>query len=171
MSHPPLPSPGLPPEIPLPIPVPEVPVFRARVIDDDDHQADIEEAAILSEDDTKKSFDFTGEIKKLNESGASHRRSFVEQLEHAFRTPAKIDLHYGFGNFLTPDFPSSKHSLQDELSMAEDTTFNWLSEYESHDLSPLDFPLDVNAKLSLLPGTDSYAASDDDLLSVNAAEA
>ena len=166
VPYPPLPSPGLPPEVPLPIPVPEVPVFRARVIDEDDHQADIEEAAISSEDDTKKSFDFTGEIKKLNESGASHRRSFVEQLEHAFRTPAKIDLHYDFGNFLTPDVPPSKHSLQDELSMAGDTTFNWPSEYESRDLSPMDFPLDVNAEPSLLPGTDSYAASDDDLLSV-----
>ena len=49
-----------------------------------------------SEDDTKKSFDFTGELRKLNESGASDRRSFVEQLENAFRTPARVDLRYGF---------------------------------------------------------------------------
>ncbi|KAJ7585412.1 hypothetical protein C8J56DRAFT_1052721 [Mycena floridula] len=42
--------------------------------------------------DTKKAFDFTGELKKLNESGASDRRSFMEQLENAFKTPAKIDL-------------------------------------------------------------------------------
>ncbi|KAJ7585387.1 hypothetical protein C8J56DRAFT_122743 [Mycena floridula] len=42
--------------------------------------------------DTKKAFDFMGELKKLNESGASDRRSFVEQLENAFKTPAKIDL-------------------------------------------------------------------------------
>lgn len=47
-------------------------------------------------DDTKKSFDFTGEIKRLNESGVSHRRSFIDQLEHAFKTPAKVDLRYGF---------------------------------------------------------------------------
>ena len=49
-----------------------------------------------TEDDTKKSFDFTGELRKLNESGASDRRSFVEQLENAFRTPARVDLRYGF---------------------------------------------------------------------------
>ncbi|KAL4064764.1 hypothetical protein V8B97DRAFT_2010772 [Scleroderma yunnanense] len=172
LLHLPLPSPGLPPEVPLPIPrdpVPEMPVFRANVIDEDDRHADIEEAAISSEDDTKKSFDFTGEIKKLNESGASHRRSFVEQLEHAFRTPAKIDLRYDFGNFLTSDVPPvPKNSLQDELSRTGDSTFSLPSEYESRSLSPMGFPLDVNAEPSFLPGTDSYAAtaSDDDLLNI-----
>ena len=170
MPHPPLRSPGLPPEIPLPIPrdsAPEMPVFRANVIDEDDRQADIEEAAMSSEDDTKKSFDFTGEIKKLNESGASHRRSFVEQLEHAFRTPAKIDLRYDFGNFLSADVPPVP-SLQDELSKAGESTFSLPSEYESRELSPMGFPLDVNAEPSLLPGTDSYAAtaSVDDLLNI-----
>jgi serine/arginine repetitive matrix protein 2 len=45
----------------------------------------------------KKSFDFTGEIKKLTESGVSDQRSFVEQLENVFRTPAKVDFRYGFG--------------------------------------------------------------------------
>ena len=60
VPHPPLRSLGLPPEMPLPIPrdsAPEMPVFRANVIDEDDHQAEIEEAAISSEDDMKKSFD------------------------------------------------------------------------------------------------------------------
>ena len=40
-----------------------------------------------SHEDTKNTFDFTGELKKLNESGASDRRRFVEQLENlnAFR--------------------------------------------------------------------------------------
>ncbi|KAG6330873.1 hypothetical protein ID866_8216 [Astraeus odoratus] len=176
-SHAPLPSPGLPPEVPLPVPdgtspadpVPEIPVFRANVIDEDDRQADIEEAGISSEDDTKKSFDFTGEIKKLNESGVSHRRSFVEQLEHAFRTPAKIDLRYDFDNFLKSDVPPlPKKTLQDELSRAGESTFSLPSDYESRELSPMGFPLDVNTEPSLLPGTDSYAtsASDDDLLNI-----
>ncbi|KAG5641013.1 hypothetical protein DXG03_006381 [Asterophora parasitica] len=83
-------------------PVLELPTFHAKLIDDEDNHADIDiDAAGNSSDEdyTKKSFDFTGEIKKLNESGASDRRSFVEQLENAFRTPAKIDLR-GFGNTL-----------------------------------------------------------------------
>ncbi|KAI6028122.1 hypothetical protein EDC04DRAFT_164044 [Pisolithus marmoratus] len=179
-SHPPLRSPGLPPELPLPVPdaeppsqglVLEVPVFRATLIDEDDRQADIEEAGAMSssEEDTKKSFDFTGEINKLNESGASHRRSFVEQLECAFRTPAKIDLRYDFGNFFEGDVPPvPKNSLQDELSRAGQSTFSLPDDYESRELLSTDFPVDVNAEPSLLPGTDSYAttASDDDLLDI-----
>ena len=102
-------APGLPPEMPLPVPrdsAPEMPVC----------QADIEEAVVSSEDDTKKSFYFTGEIKKRNKSGASHRRSFMEQLEYTFRTPTKIDLRYNFGNFLVTNVPPvSKNSLQDKL--------------------------------------------------------
>ncbi|KAG1736674.1 uncharacterized protein EDB91DRAFT_1249984 [Suillus paluster] len=35
-------------------------------------------------------------IEKLNESGGSDRLSFIEQLENAFYTPAKIDLWYDF---------------------------------------------------------------------------
>ncbi|KAI6020976.1 hypothetical protein BKA83DRAFT_4293512 [Pisolithus microcarpus] len=177
VPHLPLPSPGLPPEIPLPVPgadspsqdpLPEVPVFRATLIDEDDRQADIEEAGALSssEEDTKKSFDFTGEINKLNESGASHRRSFVEQLESAFRTPAKIDLRSDFGNFFNGDVPPlPKNSLQDELSRAGQSTFSLPDDYESRELLPADFPVDVNTEPSLLPGTDSYATtvSDDDL--------
>ncbi|KAH9837979.1 uncharacterized protein C8Q71DRAFT_898946 [Rhodofomes roseus] len=74
--------------------LPPVPVFQ--LFDEDDHQADIESSPTSpAEDDTKKSFDFTGELRKLNESGGSDRRSFVEQLENAFRTPAKIGLDYG----------------------------------------------------------------------------
>ncbi|KAJ8596102.1 hypothetical protein M405DRAFT_837384 [Rhizopogon salebrosus TDB-379] len=71
ITHSPLPLPGLPPEMPLPLPkgsIPNVPVFCISVIDEDDHHVDIEEAEMSSEDDTKKSFDFTGELKKLNES-------------------------------------------------------------------------------------------------------
>ncbi|PBK61490.1 hypothetical protein ARMSODRAFT_1025623 [Armillaria solidipes] len=82
------------------------PVFRAQVIDEQEHHAELEP----SEEDTNKSFDFTGEIKKLNESGDSDRHSFVEQLENAFRTPAKIDLRYDFAGpikdgFLQVDVP------------------------------------------------------------------
>jgi serine/arginine repetitive matrix protein 2 len=73
ITHLPLPLPGLPPEMPLPSPkgsIPNVPVFCISIVDEDDHHADIEEAQEMSsEDDTKKSFDFTGELKKLNESG------------------------------------------------------------------------------------------------------
>jgi hypothetical protein len=83
-------------------PMVEPPIFRAQLIDEEDNRMDVDEGDGMSEEeaevdtDTKKSFDFTGEIKKLNESGASDRRSFVEQLEHAFRTPAKVDFKYGF---------------------------------------------------------------------------
>ncbi|GJJ13064.1 hypothetical protein Clacol_007313 [Clathrus columnatus] len=48
-----------------------------------------------SDDDTKQSFDFTGELKRLNESGGSHRRSFVEQLDAAFKTPVHINVRGG----------------------------------------------------------------------------
>lgn len=82
------------------------PVFRAQVIDEQEHHAEIEP----SEKDANMSFDFTGEIKKLNESDNSDRHSFVEQLENAFRTPAKIDLCYDFAGpikdgFLQVDIP------------------------------------------------------------------
>ena len=97
-SKPP-PSPGLPPASPLPTLEPSflepespiAPVFHAQLIDDDDNHTDID-GSDSSDDDTKKSFDFTGELRALNESGASERRSFVEQLENAFRTPAKFAL-------------------------------------------------------------------------------
>ncbi|KAI0938313.1 hypothetical protein AcV5_000019 [Taiwanofungus camphoratus] len=101
-------SPVESPELPLPqteLPgdtanVPPVPLFQLH--DEEANQADIDEGGngSSSEDDTKKSFDFTGELQKLNESGASDRRSFVEQLENAFRTPARIELGYGLGEQL-----------------------------------------------------------------------
>ncbi|RDB16264.1 hypothetical protein Hypma_003001 [Hypsizygus marmoreus] len=96
--------PGSPPDSPLPIPseppMLELPSFHAQLIDDENNHADIDTGGNSEEEDTKESFDFTGEIQKLNESGASDRRSFVEQLENAFRTPAKIDLR-----FLAVDVP------------------------------------------------------------------
>ncbi|EGO19639.1 hypothetical protein SERLADRAFT_443108 [Serpula lacrymans var. lacrymans S7.9] len=165
----PLPSPGLPPEMPLPTPqlspsssTDKMPVFRAQLIDEDDNHADIDEGGMSSEDDTKKSFDFTGELQKLNESGGSDRRSFVEQLENAFRTPAKIDLRYDFGvqlndGLLSGDVPPVPKipSLYAELAMAADSTYSDCASYSGQ-----DFPLDANLEPSLLPGTDSLASSE-----------
>jgi hypothetical protein len=64
-----------------------------------------------SQDDTKKSFDFTGKLQKLNESCGSQRLSFVEQLENAFHTlaPAAIDLRYDFDLRLRRDQSGSRH--------------------------------------------------------------
>jgi serine/arginine repetitive matrix protein 2 len=42
---------------------------------------------------------------KLNESGASDRASIVEQLEMAFKTPAKVDLHCEFSTHLRVEVP------------------------------------------------------------------
>ena len=92
---------GPPPSVPLPVPFSETPslalelatkfpsVFGAHIIDDDqDHVADEEE-------DTIQSFEFTGELRKLKETGGSDRRSFVEQLENAFCTPPQLELKFG----------------------------------------------------------------------------
>lgn len=38
----------------------------------------------------RRSFDFTGEMRELSESGASDRRSFMEKLENAFRKPVRV---------------------------------------------------------------------------------
>ncbi|KAF8867965.1 hypothetical protein CPB84DRAFT_1810241 [Gymnopilus junonius] len=86
---------GLPPSLALELDLPAPPVFRASLVDEQDNHLGLDlDDLLTSEEDTKKSFDFTGELKKLNESGGSDRRSFVEQLENAFRTPAKVDLKY-----------------------------------------------------------------------------
>jgi serine/arginine repetitive matrix protein 2 len=69
------------------------PVFRAQIFHANPASGDSD---VTSDEDTKESFDFTGEIRMLNEPGASERRSFVEQLESAFKTPARIDLKYTF---------------------------------------------------------------------------
>ena len=95
------PSPGLPPESPLPTPVTSQiyavrsggPVNSAQLINEEgDNNAHESESSSLEENDTKRSFDFTGELKKLSESSGTHRHSFMEQLENAFRTPAKYHL-------------------------------------------------------------------------------
>ncbi|KAF9258752.1 hypothetical protein L218DRAFT_711641 [Marasmius fiardii PR-910] len=83
-----------------------LPIFHANIIDENDNLID-DEVTEDESDHTKKSFDFTGELNKLNESGGSDRRSFVEQLENAFKTPAKVDLRCGFavGGLLHADVP------------------------------------------------------------------
>jgi serine/arginine repetitive matrix protein 2 len=99
-------SPGSPPDMLLPAPdspdsLEGVPAFRATLIDADENPADLDgESDLEDADGTSKSFDFTGELRMLNES--ADRRSFVEQLESAFRTPAKFDLD-GFGEFSADD--------------------------------------------------------------------
>jgi serine/arginine repetitive matrix protein 2 len=98
------PADALPVPSSSPPPALQLPVFHASLIDDEQNQYDID-CMNTSDEDTKNTFDFTGELQKLNESGASDRRSFVEQLENAFRTPAKVDLCYDFGGHLRPDAP------------------------------------------------------------------
>lgn len=134
-------------------------MLPAKVIDEDDHHADIEEAGLSSEDDTKKFFDFTGELQKLHESGGSDRLKLVEQLETAFCTPAKIDLRYDFDLPLdAPPVPKIS-SLQAELERAGDSTFSM--DYVSEEFLPQGFPMDVDTEPSLLPGTDSFATTHD----------
>ena len=88
------------------------PVFRAQVFHADCTSGDSD---LTSDEDTKKSFDFTGEIRMLNESGVSDRHSFVEQLENAFRTPARIDLKYTFPEHTIdiPPVPALPVDVQD----------------------------------------------------------
>jgi serine/arginine repetitive matrix protein 2 len=107
------PSPGLPPRSPLPIPAvlqtsiapshrPMISVPWKHEAQPDDY--DEGDSPSLEENDTRQSFDFTSELKSLSESAGSHRHSFVEQLENAFRTPAKYDLD-GFSHFGPEDVP------------------------------------------------------------------
>ena len=100
-------------------PTESIPVFRAQVFHADCTSGDSD---VTSDEDTKKSFDFTGEIRMLNESGASDRRSFVEQLENAFRTPARIDLKYTFPehNVEIPPAPTLPTNVQDPSAIATD---------------------------------------------------
>lgn len=48
-----------------------LPAFRALLVNKYDSRLDISSGGIASDEDTKKFFDSTGELKKLNESGAS----------------------------------------------------------------------------------------------------
>ena len=59
-------------------PILQLPPFRALLTDEEDKHLDIDSGSATSHEHMNKSFDFTGEIKKLNESGGCERRSFVE---------------------------------------------------------------------------------------------
>ncbi|KAF5376919.1 hypothetical protein D9615_007315 [Tricholomella constricta] len=184
-----LPTSPVEPESPSGPPVLELPTFHAKLIDDEENHADIDAASNSSDEDyTKKSFDFTGEIQKLNESGASDRRSFVEQLENAFRTPAKIDLRYGLGNtLLSVDVPPVP-KLPIHLGMDSSASSSGLESYSGSGLVDIKEPTLLHAMAdtddsvqtedesrfemfsgsqvvdlkepTLLPGSDSLASSD-----------
>ncbi|KAL4261714.1 hypothetical protein AB1N83_006845 [Pleurotus pulmonarius] len=134
----------------------EYPPFHAHLIDEEDNHADIDAGQSSSDDDdTKKSFDFTGELKVLNESGASDRRSFVEQLENAFKTPAKLEFKFGEA-FLqvdvppVPALPRLIHS-QEETSQSSSDLFDF-------DSNPSDQIIDV--KEPTFTGSESQTNSD-----------
>ena len=78
----------------------ELPAAFGTPVNEDDGNVDEEE-------DTIQSFDFTGELRRLTETGASNRRSFVEQLENAFSAPLALELNFNFdGERLSvPDQP------------------------------------------------------------------
>ncbi|KAF7982388.1 hypothetical protein HWV62_28475 [Athelia sp. TMB] len=128
--------------------------LRGAVIDEDKNQMDLDDAISL-EEDTKKSFDFTGELKKLNQSGASERRSFVEQLENAFRTPAKINLRYAFdGALLGIDAPP--------LPKMPSRLFNGETIRQKKSVLNYSLPMDTNkVDPTELSGSDSLAASEE----------
>ena len=126
------------------LPAEPIPVFRAQVFKADSASGDSD---VTSDEDTKKSFDFTGEIRMLNESGASDRQSFVEQLENAFKTPARIDLRYNLPDNATdiPPVPALPIDIQDSSTSAtgfsatvDDFLTDDMGVSESHDTIPSD---------------------------------
>ena len=134
-----------------PLPNTDQPVFRALVINNEDNHADIDRG-LSSEDDTKQSFNFTGELKRLNESGGSHHRSFVEQLENTFCTPAKIKLCCGFGNSLSvalPPLPTTPMPKVEPNKKQEDPSTQNIT-------APIDI---CRLEPTVLPGSDSLAKS------------
>ncbi|KAF9560634.1 hypothetical protein CPC08DRAFT_466596 [Agrocybe pediades] len=109
----------------LALELPPFPTFQASLVDTDnkEHQLDLADIpSSPSENDTNKSFDFTGELQKLNSSGASDRRSFVEQLENAFRTPAKVDLRYALDLGDIPPVPTLNLAKYEDANTTEDLT-------------------------------------------------
>ncbi|KAL0062368.1 hypothetical protein AAF712_010779 [Marasmius tenuissimus] len=157
----------------------DIPVFHANVLDENENLVD-DVTSEEESDHTKKSFDFTGELNKLNESGASDRRSFVEQLENAFKTPAKIDLRCDFGNgFLHADAPPlpplpsmfSKQSVPEDVSTSYEKREVSVSSTDvqactstqgpSVDLKSLSLSQLLDHKEpTLLPGSDSLSSQE-----------
>ncbi|QRV78672.1 muscle M-line assembly protein unc-89 [Ceratobasidium sp. AG-Ba] len=83
-----LPSPGMPPDVPLPEPAEAAEVPRVVIEDTTETQVvyDFRDAEEQVERGSRKSFDFTEELGQLK--GGS-RNSFVEVLVTAFKTPAR----------------------------------------------------------------------------------
>lgn len=85
---------------------------------------------LIGQLDTNKSFDFTGELRKLNYSVRSDCCSFLEQLKNAFRKPAGVDLGFSVGQNLftqedTPiatSLPPSHHSTPGEGIVPQSVT-------------------------------------------------
>ncbi|KAJ6505350.1 hypothetical protein C8R45DRAFT_861122 [Mycena sanguinolenta] len=160
----PLPSPGLPPHAPLPVieaslpPQIQLPVLNIQLLDDG-HHGDIDEGAMSSEEDTKRSFDWTGELKVLNESGGSDRRSFVEQLENAFATPAKLDLR-GLLAIDVPPMPTIPVAFQADTS--ESSTAS--SEQTS---SGFDIPHSVSRLMDMKEPTMAVSNDEDHSMDVD----
>ena len=108
----PKPSSTIPPAHELPTPLSDPPlalqlvVLHALPVDKDDNQFDLDECMNASDEDTKKFFYLTDELKKLNKSSASDRRTFIEQLKNVFQTSAKVDLRYDLGGHLLPPVPT-----------------------------------------------------------------
>ena len=99
------------------------PSLHSHSDDDGDH---------LRDDDTgKKSFDFTGELNRLNEGGV--RLSFVEQLEEAFKTPHE---------FLPDSDPTS--DVESESRVTSAASLDWGL--------PSDLKSDLNSVSSLFKG-------------------
>ncbi|KAH9913689.1 uncharacterized protein BXZ73DRAFT_81864 [Epithele typhae] len=160
LSFRPPPSPGSPPKSALPTPdvsvyasneEARIPVFQ--LFDPQAKRAELDDGerspTSASEDDTKKSFDFTGELRKLNESGGSDRASFVEQVEEAFKTPGRIQLGFDFdiheqNQMLVPPVPALPVNLRarpteavpQSFSALEDTSMCGSDETGEHERSP-----------------------------------
>jgi len=124
------------------LPAEPIPVFCAQVFHVDSGSGDSD---TTSNEDTGGSFDFTGEIRMLNESGASDQQNFVEQLENAFKTPARIDLRYSFpeNTIDIPPVPALPTDIQDPLtsstgqsSTADDFLTDDMGVSELHDVIP-----------------------------------
>ncbi|KAJ8094093.1 hypothetical protein PM082_023301 [Marasmius tenuissimus] len=155
----------------------DTPVFHANVLDENENLVD--DVTSEESDHSKKSFDFTGELNKLNEPGASDRQSFVEQLEKAFKTPVKIDLRCDFGNgFLhagapplpplpsvfskqpVPEDVSTSYEERGEISVSStDVQACTSTQGPSVDLKPMPLSQLLDHKEpTLLPGSDGLSS-------------
>ncbi|KAK6985214.1 hypothetical protein R3P38DRAFT_3450712 [Favolaschia claudopus] len=128
------------------------------------HHGYIDEGALSgSEEDTKKSFDFTGELKKLNESGVSDRRSFVQQLENAFATPAKIDLRGLLCMDVPPPVPALPPTFKADVSGSSTSSTEQLSSSSGFTSSSgFEIPHSVSRLIDMKELTMGVGSSEDD---------